>query len=176
MRDVCITGLPGAGKGTLATNLELLADSMALDVEIIITGDIARSISKESLETGAFAPEDQLRKIVRDKVEQAHARGAAVIMEGFPRTPAQLVLAEQILDRPLYVVMFTQPLTCIRRLIKRGRADDTPDAIGNRIVEHQKIVGEVLNIIEQGDLWEDYLVVPNNDEIHCKQIAISAEW
>jgi adenylate kinase family enzyme len=143
---------------------------------VIVTGDIAREISKASRETGAFAPEDEMRRRINEYVAEARSSGAVVIMEGFPRTLPQLVLAEQILDSPLHVIMETPVMTCIRRLIGRGRQDDTPDNIGNRISDHQKIVGEVMTAIRGGDLWEDYLAVPNNDLIHCKQIAISAEW
>ncbi len=176
MRDICITGLPGAGKGTLATNLQSLAVDMGIECCVIVTGDIAREISKESRETGAFAPEDEMRRRINEQVDHARETGMVVVMEGFPRTLPQLVLAEQILDRPLHVIMETPIMTCIRRLIGRGRQDDTADSIGNRISEHQRIVGEVMAAIQGGDVWEDYLVVPNNDEIHCRQIAISAEW
>jgi adenylate kinase family enzyme len=176
MRDICITGLPGAGKGTLATNLQALAVTMGIECCVIVTGDIAREISKESLETGAFAPENEMRRRIREQIKCARDNNMVVVMEGFPRTAAQLVLAEQILERPLYVIMETSPMTCIRRLIGRGRQDDTADAIGRRIVEHQQIVGEVMNIVREGEKWEDWLAVPNNDEIHCRQISISAEW
>jgi adenylate kinase len=176
MRDICITGLPGAGKGTLATNLQTLAESMNIETEVIVTGDIAREISKESRETGAFAPEDEMRRRITDRVDVARRAGAVVITEGFPRTPAQLVVAERLLHNPLYVIMETSALICIRRLIARGRADDTSDAIGRRIVEHKQIVGEVMDIVREGEQWEDWMSVPNNDLIHCQQIAIQAEW
>jgi adenylate kinase family enzyme len=176
MRDICITGLPGAGKGTLATNLQALAVVGGIEAVVIVTGDIARQISKESRETGAFAPEDKMREIINEQVNTAREVGAVVIMEGFPRTLPQLVLAEQMLERPLHVIMETPVMTCIRRLIGRGRQDDTADSIGNRISEHQRIVGEVMTTIQGGDLWEDYLVVQNNDEVHCRQIGVSAEW
>ena len=177
MRDICITGLPGAGKGTLASNLcNYAASELGIESLVIVTGDIAREISKESRETGAFAPEEEMRKRINEYVAEARSSGAAVIMEGFPRALPQLVLAEQILVRPLHVIMETPVMTCIRRLIGRGRQDDTADSIGNRISEHQRIVGEVMAAIQGGNLWEDYLTVQNNDLIHCKQIAISAEW
>lgn len=178
MRDICITGLPGAGKGTLANRLAGYA-ATDLDIEslVIVTGDIAREISKESAETGAFAPEDEMRRRIREYVDEARRDEKCVIMEGFPRTVPQLVLAEQILERPLYVMMDTPMLTCIRRLIGRGRKDDTTDAIGNRMVDHSKIVGGMMKVIQDGgEKWEDWLVVQNNDLQHCKQIAIAAEW
>lgn len=178
MRDICITGLPGSGKGTLATNLcNYAASELGVEALVVVTGDIAREISKDSAKTGAFAPEDEMRKRVREYIDEARHDGKRVIMEGFPRAVPQLVLAEQILERPLYVMIDTPVLTCIRRLIKRGRGDDTTDAIGNRMVEHLKIVGGMMDIIQHGgEEWEDYLVVPNNDLINCKSVAISAEW
>jgi hypothetical protein len=51
-----------------------------------------------------------------------------------------------------------------------------PDNIGKRLVDHQQIVGEVMSVIKSGEVWEDYMVVSNNDLVHCKQVAISAEW
>lgn len=176
MRDVCITGLPGSGKGTLAKNLELLADSMALKTTTIVTGDIAREISAESRSTGAFAPEPELRRRVQDIVDEARDANSIVIMEGFPRTVAQMAIAELMLERPLYVIMDTPLIMCMRRLLGRGRNDDMPDNIGKRLVDHQQIVGEVMSVIKSGEVWEDYMVVSNNDLVHCKQVAISAEW
>lgn len=176
MRDICITGLPGSGKGTLATNLQSLAVTMGIECCVIVTGDIAREISKESRKTGAFAPEEEMRERVAQQVDVARDNGMVVVMEGFPRTVAQMAVAELMLENPLYVIMETPAITCMRRLLGRGREDDTPDNIGRRLIEHQQIVGELMSIIRGGEMWEDYMEVPNNDHVHCKQIAISAEW
>jgi hypothetical protein len=72
--------------------------------------------------------------------------------------------------------MDTPLIMCMRRLLGRGRNDDMPDNIGKRLVDHQQIVGEVMSVIKSGEVWEDYMVVSNNDLVHCKQVAISAEW
>lgn len=172
MRDILITGLPGAGKGTLAKTLSELGK----DITYVSTGDIAREISEESASTGAFAPEEWLRSELLKKVKKAHGAGKPVVVDGFPRKAEQVVWAEKHMNRPLYVHLDTSPMICIRRLLVRGRADDTVANIARRMSDHSVAIDEVMSLVKQGERGEDWITIRNNEAHDAKVVAITAEW
>lgn len=172
MRDILVTGLPGAGKGTLAKKL---AD-FDVDIVCISTGDIAREISEDSAATGAFAPEEWLRSELRKRVEKAHEAGRPVVVDGFPRKAEQVVWAEKHMNRPLYVHLDTSPMVCIRRLLVRGRMDDTVASIARRMDQHGQSIEEVMGLVKQGERDEDWIMISNNELHDAKVVAITAEW
>ena len=172
MRDILITGLPGAGKGTLAKTLS----EFDLDIVYVSTGDIAREISEESASTGAFAPEEWLRSELLKKVRKAHEAGKPIVVDGFPRKAEQVVWAEKHMNRPLYVHLDTSPMVCIRRLLVRGRQDDTVANIARRMDDHGKAIDEVMALVKQGERDEDWIMISNNELHDAKVVAITAEW
>lgn len=153
---ICILGLNGAGKTTMAKRMvELMWGSH------IETGAIARRISKDSAATGAYAPEAEFREAFRLEVAEAQELGRPLIIEGFPRYMSQLVYGEMILENVHYVQLFTHPMVCIRRLVGRGRTDDqNPEDIAKRLQMTMDDGVPVLNML-QGEL---IMVQGNNDE------------
>jgi len=148
MTRALIIGPQGAGKGTQAA---LLASRIG--IPHISTGDIFRShlngataLGQEIqayLNAGELVPNDLTQRIVADRIDEPDT-GAGYLLDGFPRTIEQAQWLDSTLarqDRSLDVVLLltADDEVLIERLAARGRADDTPDAIGRRLaIYHQE--------------------------------------
>jgi adenylate kinase len=136
-----LVGPPGAGKGTQA---ERLAEE--LDVPHISTGDLFRAnLSQETplgleakryMDAGDLVPDAVTVEMVRDRLTNDDA-AKGFMLDGFPRTRAQATaLADLLTDRGEQldaVVEFQVPEEeLVKRLLGRGRSDDTEDVIRNR--------------------------------------------
>ncbi len=143
---VIFFGPPGSGKGTQASRLA--AD---LAVPQISTGDLLRAHVKEGtelgkvarpiMESGALVPDDLVTAMLRDRLAKPDAKGGA-LFDGYPRTVPQAsaldgILAERggKIGAVLFIDVPDAPI--VERLVKRakleGRADDTPETIGERL-------------------------------------------
>jgi len=99
---IVLSGLPGAGKGTVAKALAALDGAVHLS-----TGDMLRSEVAAGTETGRAAsafmdrgelvPDRVFLEIVEDRIRACGDRG--FILDGFPRTIPQAVSLELMLKR-----------------------------------------------------------------------------
>ncbi|WGD36732.1 adenylate kinase [Lysinibacter sp. HNR] len=140
-----IIGPPGAGKGTQAALL-----AKRLGVPAISTGDIFRENIREKTElgvqvkaivdSGSYVPDELTNKIVADRLAWHDALGG-FLLDGYPRTPEQVVELDRILaasGHQLDVVVLLEADTdaVVARLLKRaqeqGRSDDTEEIIRHR--------------------------------------------
>ena len=153
-----IFGPPGSGKGTQAARIE-----EEFGLKHLSTGDILRHevasgtpVGKEAariMAAGDLVPDELIVDIVRRRLPEAET-GAGVLLDGFPRTRAQA----QALDRMLadeghrvdFVVALDVPeQDLVDRILHRaeveGRADDTREAITERMHEYHKLTEAVLD-------------------------------
>jgi adenylate kinase len=136
-----LVGPPGAGKGTQA---ERLAER--LNVPHISTGDLFRSNlrdqtplgveAKRFIDAGDLVPDQVTVDMVSDRLDKADT-AAGFILDGFPRTVSQAkALAGLLHDNDAEldaVVELTLPDdTVVKRLLGRGRSDDTEEVIRRR--------------------------------------------
>lgn len=108
-------GAPGAGKGTQGERF-----ARARGVPRISTGDILREAvqagtelgraSKTLMESGQLIGDDIMIEIIRDRLSRPDASGGFVL-DGFPRTVAQALALDQILQggSPLVIVNIEVP-------------------------------------------------------------------
>ena len=102
-RIIVMIGAPGAGKGTQA---ERLAE--ALGLPRISTGELFRAALRDGgplegkvrryVERGVLVPDDLVIDIVGRRLAEADAAEGA-ILDGFPRTRAQAVALDEMLER-----------------------------------------------------------------------------
>jgi adenylate kinase len=136
-----LVGPPGAGKGTQAVHL-----AERLGVPHISTGDLFRAnlgqeteLGKEAktyMDKGELVPDDVTVRMVRERLTDDDA-SKGFILDGFPRTVSQAgSLSEMLADHGVdidAVVEFQVPEDeLVKRLLGRGRDDDTEDVIRRR--------------------------------------------
>lgn len=137
-----LLGPPGAGKGTQAQKL-----AEKLGIPQISTGDLFRkNISdgtplgveaKRYLDAGDLVPAELTNKLVEDRIEQPDAADG-FILDGYPRSTEQAKALDEMLknhntklDAVLEFAVSEEEL--LKRLMARGRADDTEEVIRNRM-------------------------------------------
>jgi adenylate kinase len=136
-----LVGPPGAGKGTQAERL-----AARLGVPHISTGDLFRDNlrndtplgleARRYMDAGELVPDDVTVGMVRARLGAADC-AAGFILDGFPRTVAQAGALARLLDELGTdldaVIEFAVPEDLlVRRLLGRGRSDDTEEVIRRR--------------------------------------------
>jgi adenylate kinase len=141
-----LLGAPGSGKGTQATRLK-----EQLGVPHISTGDLLRAAVAAGTPLGLQAQAVMARgelvsdEIVLGMLEERFSQpdiAKGFILDGYPRNLAQASALDALLHRlnlPVDVAVQLDVSTelLIQRIAGRaqaeGRADDTPDAVANRL-------------------------------------------
>ena len=145
--NIILIGGPGSGKSTYAEfitkefGIDHIYPGELLRKEKEKGGEIAKRLS--NLGKGGFAPNDIVLKLVKDAVAKADK---GFVFDGFPRYMQQVRDLEKEgikIDKVVYLNVSTEEV--IRRLTARGRADDKPDIIKNRIKVYHRETAPLLN-------------------------------
>jgi adenylate kinase len=137
-----IMGPQGAGKGTQAKLL-----TKELGIPHVSTGEMFRAniaagtelglLVKGIMDTGALVPDEVTQQMLALRLAEPDAV-PGFLLDGFPRNIPQadwltelLVERETPIDR---VIVLTAPdVVLVERMLERGRADDTVEAIRRRL-------------------------------------------
>jgi adenylate kinase len=162
MRIVFI-GPPGAGKGTQA---ERLIDKYKL--AHLSTGDMLRAARDAGTEVGKKAeafmsrgelvPDDVIVAIIAERLAEPDCRGG-YLLDGFPRTIAQAealdaMLAKKATPLDAVVELRVPEEELFDRLAGRGRADDNPEVIRQRLVAYRRQTEPLLDYYAEKGLLE----------------------
>ena len=153
-----IFGPPGSGKGTQAARIEKEFRLKHLSTGDILRAEVASSspIGKEAgriMAAGDLVPDELIVDIVRGRLPEAET-GAGVLLDGFPRTVRQAQALDAMLADEGHALDFVIALDVpeaelVERLLHRarveGRADDTRQAIAERMHEYHKLTESVLD-------------------------------
>lgn len=132
---ILFIGPQGSGKSTQA---ELLAKE--LNLPKISTGDIFREIAKQDSEEGRKIRQIQnegklvddvtTAKIMEKRLQENDVK-EGFVLDGYPRNITQKDLFDPDFDKVFYLKVPDEEVT--RRLLARGREDDTPESIRTRL-------------------------------------------
>ena len=135
-------GGPGSGKSTHSKYL-----SKHFDIPHIYPGDMLRKSDDPKVKTllakGEFAPLDVVVKLIKQEIAKAPN---GYILDGFPRNLEQLKEMHGAgieINRVIYLDV--SDAEAIRRLTARGRADDTPEIVKNRLKVYERETGPVVD-------------------------------
>jgi adenylate kinase len=152
-----IFGPPGSGKGTQAAHVEREFKLSHLSTGDILRAEVARAseIGKEAeriMRAGDLVPDDLIIRIVQGILRDPNV-SSEVLLDGFPRTLQQARALDEMLAKEGhkvdFVIAFDVPEdVLVERLLHRaaveGRADDTREAITERMHEYRNLTAKVL--------------------------------
>ncbi|MEM7096353.1 MAG: adenylate kinase [Actinomycetota bacterium] len=137
-----IFGRQGAGKGTQSERI--VAEFGVVHVS---TGDMLRAAIaaetemglavKSILDSGGLVDDATMIGLVDERLSQADIVENGVLLDGFPRTTAQaealveLLGDDRAIDAAINLEVSVEEVT--ERMLARGRNDDTPEAIAERL-------------------------------------------
>ena len=153
-----IFGPPGSGKGTQAARIDGEFHLTHLSTGDILRSEVARGteIGKEVariMAAGDLVPDDVIIRIVQGILRDPDV-SSDVLLDGFPRTLEQARALDGMLAQEGHRVDFVIALDVpeselVDRILHRaaieGRADDTRDAIAERMHEYHKLTAAVLD-------------------------------
>ncbi len=152
-----ILGRQGSGKGTQAALL-----SQRYGVVHVSTGDMLRAAvangtelglrAKAVMDAGNLVGDDIMIGIVDERLSDDDIQAGGVLLDGFPRTTAQAEALVGILGGagPDLAINLDVPLDEVtRRMLGRGRADDTAEAISRRLELYEAETAPLLAWFEE---------------------------
>ncbi len=140
-------GPPGAGKGTQAKRL-----ASELHLVHLSTGELLREardhrnelgiLVEDYLDAGRLVPDHLVIKLVAERTLHADCE-AGVIFDGFPRTLRQAqeldaLFASRSVKLDLVAEFVVDQGELLKRLVARGRGDDTMAAIRQRLISYEQ--------------------------------------
>lgn len=148
---ILIAGPQGSGKSTQA---KILAKK--LDLKFVSAGDMVREKAledseegksfKEKMSQGRLVDEDVLARLLKEKLTQPEM-SKGYILDGYPRSMRQISLFDPEYDEVIYLDMTDNEVE--NRLVKRGRVDDTPADIRQRLAIYHKLTEPVMDYYQK---------------------------
>ncbi len=177
-----ILGRQGSGKGTqcgrLVENLGLVHVS---------TGDILRTAVEEGtdlgrrarvlMDKGDLVSDELMIEIVGERLAKFDVLKNGFLLDGFPRTPAQAEALDIILsdlgvslDRAINLDVPVDEV--VKRMLARGRADDTEEAIRRRLELYESSTKPLLAWFKKRGLLAVVDGLGSEDKVFERVIAV----
>jgi adenylate kinase len=181
--QLVVFGGQGSGKGTQAAAL-----AARLDLELIGTGDILRKMATEQtpigrkvneiISAGQLVPDDMISEIITLQLKSLPGE-RGFVLEGYPRTIRQaeeLEAASEASGRSpeamTFVYLDVPREELIKRLLARGRHDDTEELIDERLRLYDEKTAPVLKAVEA---WANVIHVDGDQPVEAVTESIIKE-
>lgn len=153
-----LLGPPGAGKGTQAQRLV-----QRLKVPHLSTGEMLRQAiaagsavgqtAKRYIDQGQLVPDEVVLDLVTQRLEAPDC-SAGCLLDGFPRTVKQAEALDEYFARrgtqlDGAVEMQVDEVELVRRMIARGRGDDQPAVIRERMATYHRQTKPLVDYYQQ---------------------------
>ena len=168
MVNFLIFGPPGSGKGTQSVqlakkfNLAHLSTGDMLRAEISSGTELGKKMSS-IMEKGELVPDEVVIEMIANRIDSANDV-AGFLFDGFPRTVAQTIALEKMLnDRNMKIdsmlVLDVDHDELVKRLIARaelsGRPDDKdPAVIENRIDVYREKTEPIISYCRERGIYQ----------------------
>jgi adenylate kinase len=179
MVNFLIFGPPGSGKGTQSVRLAEKFNLLHLSTGDMLRAEITAGTAlgkKMSLimSKGELVPDEVVIEMIAHKID--HSKGSAgFLFDGFPRTVAQTISLEKMLNErgmkiDQMLVLDVDHDELVKRLIARaelsGRPDDKdPAVIENRIDVYKEKTEPIINYCNQKGLYQPVKGMGTIDDI-----------
>lgn len=176
-----ILGPPGAGKGTQSV---LIAKKLGL--KHLSTGEILRQAAidgtelglkaKEVMDAGYLVSDEIMVGIIKEALSTDEAK-KGFILDGFPRTLKQAKELDKIMEElgfcDLKVINITlDDEELIRRMLGRGRVDDSRETIENRLKVYREQTAPVREHYLENSAVFDIYGIGSISEINNKVLEV----
>ena len=150
---IIMLGGPGSGKSTYTAylvshfNIPHVYPGGMLRKEVEKNSEIGQQV-KNIISKGEFVPNSIVLDLIKDRLAQPDAQ-RGYVLDGWPRYMEQVRDMEQSgigYDHAVFLDVSKEEI--MRRLLARGRADDTVDIINNRIALYKKETGPVIEYLK----------------------------
>ena len=153
-----LLGAPGSGKGTQATRLEQHLHVPHITTCGLLRGAVAArtplgQVVGPIMAAGDLVSDELMLGVLEERFAEPDTRGG-FILDGYPRNLAQARALDQLLERigqPMDVAVQLEVGTdlLVQRLAGRaqaeGRADDSPEAVRNRLAVYEQQTAPVVD-------------------------------
>jgi adenylate kinase len=175
-----ILGRQGSGKGTQSAMLvgkygcAHVSTGDMLRAAVDAGTDLGRK-AEAIMAAGDLVPDDIMCGVVAERLAEADVVADGVLLDGFPRTPAQAdalldMLGTSRIDAAINISVPVAEVT--QRMLDRGREDDTQEAIARRLELYEAQTAPLLSWFEDHGLLHEVDGMGQPEEVFDRLITV----
>lgn len=168
---IVFIGPQGSGKGTQLSLLKEILPSREERVvhydaglalrELVASKTYTGEIVHELMQSGELVPDFCITSLLFSTFNELVEKDSHLVIDGFPRSVSQAEVLDKFLDfygrKQVDVVLLSLSKNrSVERLLLRGRADDTAEAIENRLFLFQEKTRPVLDYFKGKDKYRTH--------------------
>ncbi len=175
-------GRSGAGKGTQVELFKKRIEASGASVKSLVMGDIFRTFFKEegymqnvardlSMNQGKFQPDFLTNALFISGAVKMVDGESHLLLDGYPRSINQLALTKELLEYikrtgAIVINIEVSREEVKKRMLLRGRGDDSESAIDSRLGEYDRTVVPMLEAVKN-DPFFTYVEINGEQSIEA---------